>query len=151
RERLPSGAKLSITGLPTWMESSELREVLRQVDYWIPQAYGAKIAENDNEFAAITTPDQVATVADGARRLGYPFYIGLPAYTYASLYSVSGKLVGLRGDIAPMELLAGGDFELLRRRPVPTAARYSSACAEERIGGSRYDFKARADTVIAGL
>src|SRR5262249_25949844 len=72
-------------------------------------------------------------------------------YTYASLYSVSGKLVGLRGDIAPMELLAGGDFELLRRRPVPTAARYSSACAEERIGGYRYDFKARADTVIAGL
>jgi hypothetical protein len=37
RARLPEGIMLSITGLPTWMESPALKAALSAVDFWIPQ------------------------------------------------------------------------------------------------------------------
>jgi hypothetical protein len=151
RTRLPGATRLSITGLPTWIESSELRQVLKYVDFWVPQAYGAKIAENTEEFAAIATPREVASTVDGARMLGYPFYVGLPAYSYTSLYSVSGHLIGLRGDVSPRDLLTNRELELIRSSGAQPSGPEARGIAENVAVGCRYDFRARADTGIGGF
>jgi hypothetical protein len=148
--RLSAEARLSITGLPTWMESSDLRRVLMAVDFWIPQAYGARIAERADECVPIASIGQVIATAVGARSLGRPFYIGLPAYSYTALYSVAGNLIGLRGDIAPEDIAASNDFELIHRNAVTLGSELqcdAALCS----GGWKYDFRARADTVIGGL
>jgi len=93
---------------------------------------------------------QVIATVVGARSLGRPFYIGLPAYSYTALYSISGNLIGLRGDIAPEDIAASNDFELIHRNAVTVGSGLqcdAAPCA----GGWKYDFRARADAVIGGL
>ena len=50
RGQLKTGTQLSITGLPTWMQSSQLQSTLAQVDFWVPQFYGAEIPERVDQI-----------------------------------------------------------------------------------------------------
>src|SRR5207253_325174 len=79
RERLPSGTKLSITGLPTWMDSPSLNETLSAVDFWIPQLYGAEIPDRLNQMMPISSSQTIARTVARLRRFNHPFYAGLSA------------------------------------------------------------------------
>jgi Protein of unknown function (DUF3142) len=57
RASLPANTRLSITGLPTWMNASAtLRETLRAVDFWVPQLYGAEIPATPERLVPIASP-----------------------------------------------------------------------------------------------
>jgi hypothetical protein len=60
RELLPPNIKLSITGLPTWANSSDLKAMLATVDFWIPQCYGTTIPTHVNQRIPISSPTDVA-------------------------------------------------------------------------------------------
>jgi hypothetical protein len=117
RVQLPTGTRLSVTGLPTWMESNELRAMLDAVDFWIPQFYGAEIPQRLEQSLPITSPSFVARDARGARAIRKPFYAGLPAYSHAMLYGADGALIALRGDLDPTRVARDPNFELIERRP----------------------------------
>ena len=142
RARLPRDARLSVTGLPTWMESRALADVLAAVDFWTPQFYGARIPERLAERLPVSSPASVAAGVERARKLGRPFYAGLAAYGYAALYTARGELVEIRGDIDPALVARDPNFDLVGRAPfdpAPGASRW------------RYVFRARADASVAGL
>ncbi len=147
RGRVPQGVKLSITGLPTWMESSALNETLRAVDFWIPQCYGAKIPDRLNQLVPITSPQAVAQAVARARRLDHPFYAGLPAYGYTILYNTRGELVEVRGDLDPARIANDLNFELIERRPFHGVSGKGDATASE----WRYVYRARSDGVTDNL
>jgi hypothetical protein len=117
RHRLTPETKLSITGLPTWMESPELRRVLAQVDFWIPQLYGAEIPERSDQLIPISSVRSVSSYVSQARELDKPFYAGLAAYSYTLLYDSSGSLVTLRGDMDPALIASDRNLELIDQRP----------------------------------
>ena len=75
RESLLPGTKLSITGLPTWMDSPALERTLSAVDFWIPQCYGAAIPENLNRPFPISSSKFVARTIARARPQS-PFLCG---------------------------------------------------------------------------
>jgi hypothetical protein len=151
RESLPQGVKLSVTGLPTWMESGELGETLEAVDFWIPQCYGARIPERLSQATPISSPQDVALAVARARALGRPFFAGLAAYGYAILYDVRGALVTIRGDLDPALVARDVNFELIERKPFAAQAQ-PRADDEAAIESEwRYVYRARADVVVDNL
>ncbi|HEY2971809.1 MAG TPA: DUF3142 domain-containing protein [Pyrinomonadaceae bacterium] len=137
--RLPPRIQLSITGLPTWMDSPALNGVLDQVDFWIPQFYGAKIPERMDQSIPISSMQFVAREVTRARELDRPFYAGLAAYSYALLYNNSGTLITLRGDMNPLHVSDDANLELMERGIINNTNEW------------RYVYRARAGGVIEGL
>lgn len=147
RQRLPPGLKLSITGLPAWMEAPALREVLATVDWWIPQFYGASLPQRVTQNIPLASARQVARRTVQARQLGSPFYAGLAAYGYAILYSTEGKLLELRGDLDPALIADHPDLELIERRPFEATEAAAATVASE----WRYLYRVRRECVLDGL
>src|SRR5262245_42957127 len=116
RESLPQGVKLSITGLPDWMNSPRIGDLLSEVDFWIPQFYGAVIPDRVDKLIPISSPAWVRQAVVKARELDRPFYAGLAAYGYAILYSPEGVLIEVRGDLDPALIANHPQFELTESR-----------------------------------
>ena len=110
RQSLPQGMSLSITGLPAWFESPALADVLAETDFWIPQCYGAEIPRQLLQVIPIAAPRQTLRAVERARRLGKPFFAGLAAYGYAIHYDARGKLLALRGDLNPANVVEHPDL-----------------------------------------
>lgn len=149
RQRLKAGTQLSITGLPTWMTSPALSQVLAETDFWIPQCYGAVIPERMDQIVPISSPTSVANAVARAREFNHPFYAGLAAYNHVILYNSNGDLVSLRGDMDPAQISDAPNLELIERRSFDQG---------EEIGGSdssmsewRYVFRARTAGVTDDL
>ena len=153
RFALPAGVKLSVTGLPTWMESKELSGVLAEVDFWAPQFYGAEIPATVDRIIPIASQLEVARGVARARALGRPFYAGLAAYGQAMVYDARGRLVELRGDLDPARVASDANLELVGRRAFGARVEGDGARvgAAPPAGEWRYVFRARSDTVIDGL
>lgn len=149
RELLPKEKALSITGLPTWMDSREIVGVLGAVDFWIPQCYGAVVPQRLDMTMPISSPQAVARDIARASEFGRPFYAGLAAYGYAIHYSTNGELLELRGDIDPALIARNGALEFVMRRAFekPQPASKDQFIASE----WKYIYKARQDVVIDGL
>lgn len=150
RASLPANTRLSVTGLPTWMNASApLREMLEAVDFWVPQLYGAEIPPTAERLAPIASPEEVRRASARARELGKPFYAGLAAYGYALVYSESGKLVELSGDVEPARVASDRNFELVERRAYGPGAVGSGQVSGARHAGEwRYVYRAREDAVL---
>lgn len=152
RVLLPEGARLSVTGLETWMGAGELRTALEAVDFWLPQFYGAEIPATADKLIPISSARSVARGVERARELGKPFYAGLAAYGYALLYSEKGKLMELRGDIDPARVASDRNFELVERRAFESRVLADGAPVSAPLASEwRYVFRARADTNLEGL
>jgi Protein of unknown function (DUF3142) len=143
RGYLKPGTQLSITGLPTWMQSSALQSTLAQVDFWVPQFYGAEIPERADQLIPISTSNDIGGFVDRARALNKPYYAGLAAYGWVLLYNSSGSLITLRGDMDPAHISADSNLELIDQRPFEGSAKAGSEW--------RLAYRARADGVTDGL
>src|SRR5262249_33371092 len=139
RPKLPPEMKLSITGLPTWMQSPQLPSTLTQVDFWTPQFYGAEIPERVDQLIPISTPDDVERFVNHARALDKPFYAGLAAYSWALLYNNSGTLISVRGNMDQSVIAQDPNLELIDQRRFDSTQEW------------RYVYRARADGVTNGI
>lgn len=153
RSALPPGVKLSVTGLPTWMESGGLAGVLAEVDFWAPQFYGAEIPATPDRIIPVSSPRDIARDVARARELGEPFYAGLAAYGHAILYDARGRLAELRGDLDPARVASDVNLELVGRRAFGAGVEGDGARADAPppAGEWRYVFRARTETVLDGL
>ncbi|MFL6227480.1 MAG: DUF3142 domain-containing protein [Pyrinomonadaceae bacterium] len=153
REKLQQGTRLSVTGLTTWMSSRSLAALLAAVDFWVPQFYGARIPETLGEALPVSSPTAVAADVARARELQRPFYAGLSAYGYAALYSKTGALVELRGDLDPDKVARNPNLELVERRAFDANPNFATArAADEPVASEwRYVFRARSDASIGDL
>jgi len=147
RTGLSNEVQLSITGLPTWLDSPGLLEPLSACDFWVPQCYGAQIPERLDQRIPITTPEHVARSVSKTRDFGVPFYAGLAAYGYAIHYSREGLLIGLRGDLDPLLVVASTDFELTEQTPFFLN---TNETAEKKAGEWRCTYRARRDVMGDG-
>lgn len=145
RSRLPSGMALSLTGLPSWLDSPQLAGVLAAADFWIPQFYGGSVPRRLSQNIPLASAKQVEREVIRTRQLGRPFYAGLAAYSYALLYSVKGALLELRGDLDPALIarhLDLADLELIESRPF---------ASESQASVWRVVYRARRACVLNGL
>lgn len=151
REMLPAGTRLSVTGLPTWMDSPALNDLLAAVDFWIPQCYGSKIPQRLEDAISISSPRAVARAVNRARTFNKPFYAGLSAYGYALLYDSRGALQSLRGDIDPARFATDANLQLVKREPFDSARQINDSSGQSIVDEWRYVYRVRGDGVIDGL
>jgi len=147
RSGLPTEMKLSVTGLPTWMESPALTHVLSACDFWVPQCYGVEVPDKLNNRIPISSPEYVSRYISQARDLGSPFYAGLAAYGYAIHYSREGLLIGIRGDLDPTVVAQSNAFEVSDQTPFKIGTKEGS---ELQTGEWRRLYKARRDVILEG-
>ncbi|MDX6383325.1 MAG: hypothetical protein QOK48_898 [Blastocatellia bacterium] len=147
RAGLKPGLQLSITGLPTWMNSTELSATLAQVDFWIPQLYGAEIPERFDRSIPISSLQTVSAFVGQARSFDKPFLAGLAAYSWTLLYNSNGSLISLRGDMDPRVIADDQNLELIEQRPFETSPTAGAPTASE----WRQVYRARTDGVVDDL
>jgi hypothetical protein len=110
RARLAQPLKLSITALPTWMTSSQLERLTRDLDEIVLQVHAV-----DDPRRGLFDPDQAERwVRDFGRRIHRPFRVALPAYDVRVTWRPDGRLASVEGE---MPLRAGRAGELLASAP----------------------------------
>lgn len=111
RARLPAALKLSITALPTWMNSADLERLLPPLDEVVLQVHAV-----DDPRRGLFDPAQAESrVRAFARRVDRPFRVALPAYDIRVTWSRDGALASVEGEVP---LLAGAaPGETLRAAP----------------------------------
>lgn len=98
---LPMGQALSVTGLPTWLSSSDLEGLLLQADEFILQLHGFSPAEQ-----GLFDPRQAVRATRAlAERSDKPFRVALPAYGVRVGRGEDGAGLSVE---AERPLLAGG-------------------------------------------
>jgi uncharacterized protein DUF3142 len=111
RTRLPRTMALSITALPTWMNSTQLEGLTRDLDEIVLQVHAV-----DDPRRGLFDADQAERwVRDFGRRIHRPFRVALPAYDVRVTWRPDGRLASVEGE---RPLLAGPtDGELLSASP----------------------------------
>ena len=100
RSRLAPSLKLSITALPTWMTSTELEPLTRDLDEIVLQVHAV-----DDPRRGLFDPDQAERwVREFGRRIHRPFRVALPAYDVRVTWRPDGRLASVEGE---MPLRAG--------------------------------------------
>lgn len=94
RSALPD-ERLSITALPTWLDSPRLPELLARVEHSVLQVH-AVAHPREGLFDAARARDWVRRYAE----LGRPFYVALPAYHVAVSLDAAGAVVGVAAEEA---------------------------------------------------
>jgi hypothetical protein len=114
RSRLAPSLKLSITALPTWMTSTELEPLTRDLDEIVLQVHAV-----DDPRRGLFDPDQAERwVRDFGRRIHRPFRVALPAYDVRVTWRSDGRLASVEGE---MPLRTGRGGELLAAAPEAVA------------------------------
>lgn len=111
RARLPASLRLSITALPTWMNSVDLERLVPPLDELVLQVHAV-----DDPRRGLFSPAQAeGWVRAFARRIDRPFRVALPAYDVRVTWSRNGALASVEGEVALLTGQAPG--ETLRAAP----------------------------------
>jgi hypothetical protein len=150
RQQFPR-QQLSITALGDWQARPIFQEVIRQVDFYVPQLYGLEVPRQINQLNTISSPALVRQQLTALQSSAVPFYVGLALYGYALIFDRAGKLQGLTSEISLSSVAKNPDLRLEQSyfadksgRPLlPTElARYS--------GENIYRLVAQRDTIVDG-
>jgi hypothetical protein len=111
KARLPATLKLSITALPTWMNSPALERLATNLDELVLQVHAA-----DDPHRGLFDPAQADRwVHAFARRIPRPIRVALPAYDVRVTWRHDGRLASVEGE-RPL-LTGNAPGETLRTSP----------------------------------
>jgi len=111
KTRLPASLKLSITALPTWMNSPALESLGPPLDEMVLQVHAV-----DDPRRGLFDPDQAERwVRAFARRIARPIRVALPAYDVRVTWSAEGALAAVEGEV-PL-LIGPAPGQTLRAAP----------------------------------
>ena len=141
RQSLPERTVLSLTSLPTWFTSSNLRPLVQQVDFYCPQFYETGIGRT---LSDVQTVSDLRILKDGlaaARKLGKPFYAGIPAYGHAFMFDDGGRLLGTYRGMSATGAFRHPSFRQARSWSADSSAK-SAASPKQWIGEEFVDLVA---------
>ena len=91
RARLPDALPLSITALPSWLESTDLPSLLAIVDHSVLQVHGVE----RNRPTLFESKRARAWVRDWSTKSDHPFLVALPAYGVYVSKDAGGRVVSV--------------------------------------------------------
>ena len=86
-----SDTRLSITALPDWLNSEAFPKLLAHVDYFILQVHSLGTPTTVDAPYTLCDPKKAGRAVERASRIGVPFYIALPTYSYRLLFDRQGR------------------------------------------------------------
>lgn len=97
--------EFSITALPTWLGSPNIREVADAVDFIAPQFYENTTGKTLATLAPVSDTKALQRGLRRLRMLGIPYRAGLAAYGHSLLYDDDGHLAGMYRGLGPEDAL----------------------------------------------
>ncbi len=88
---LPDRTPCSITTLPDWLNSPVFPTLLAQVDYFVLQVHSLGNPSVADSLHTLCDPKKALQYAGRASRMGVPFYVALPTYSYRLLLDQQGR------------------------------------------------------------
>jgi len=141
RRDLSDKTQLSITSLPTWFTSRDLRDVVRNVDFYCPQFYETQIGKYIADAYPVSDIRMLKKGLESARRLGKPFYAGIPAYGHAFMFNDKGQLLGTYRGMSATEAAQHPSFRLAKSWPADVSGKPASEI-KDWTGEEFVDFEA---------
>lgn len=108
RKKMPE-MQVSITSLPTWLNSRDFKPLIDQTDYYVLQLHSFELPKTIEQARKIFPKDRAKTYIKKASSLKCPYYISLPTYGYEVAFDGEGKFIGLRAEGA--DILWGRDIQ----------------------------------------
>ncbi len=125
RRDLP-GERWTFTALPAWLRVPAFAALAGAADGYVLQVHSfAAVGADDLPPATLCDPGQARQAVEKAARLGIPFRVALPTYSYRLVLDARGRLLAAAAEGAPLEQAQpppGGSIRRLEADPVALAA-----------------------------
>ncbi len=106
------------TVLPSWLSSEEFPPLAAESGSYILQVHATRAPRLNTPETALCDAEDARKWVEEAGRLGIPFRVALPTYTYRAAFSANGRMLGLEAE-GPAKLWPPGT-QLRYFRPDPT-------------------------------
>ncbi len=116
------GAQLSITALPTWMQSKSFGPLVRATAWYTLQIHGIERPTTIEKPIVLCDAARIVPWAKRASSFGVPFLVALPSYGYRVIFDGAGKFTALVAEGAQSTLRSGFQERLVEADPQAMAA-----------------------------
>jgi hypothetical protein len=110
-----------ITALPSWLHDPQFASVARQASSFVLQVHSLHQPAGPDAPMTLCDPDEARRAVLDAAKIGVPFRVALPTYSYLAGFSPEGKLLGLSAEGPEPAWPAGTTLRLMRSDPSPLA------------------------------
>ena len=104
--------QVSATALITWLHSSALVAVSRELNFLAPQFYEGFTGPTLDRMSPISDLESFRKNVSRADALACPYYVGVPAYGHALLYDEVGRLTAMYSGLKPADALRHPSFQV---------------------------------------
>ncbi len=101
KEKL-SKLDVSITALPTWLQSNDFKELIQNTEYYVLQLHSFELPKDAAQASKIFPADNALSYMEEASNLKHPYYLSLPTYGYEVAFTKDGNFIGLRAENMPV-------------------------------------------------
>ncbi len=117
--------RLTFTALPAWLRSPAFPALARKADGYVLQVHSFEMSgPGHRPPATLCDPESARQAVRRAARLGFPFRVALPTYSYRLVLGADDGLIAAAAEGAPLEAArppAGGSARLLEADPAGLA------------------------------
>ena len=92
------------TALPTWLDAAAFADLATAADSYVLQVHSVYQPSSDPRRMTLCDPAMARQWVEQAARLGHPFRVALPTYSYLVAFSPQGKLLGIAAEQGPVNL-----------------------------------------------
>jgi len=102
KAKLPKRVKLSVTALPSHLNSSSFQDLFPSIAYYVLQVHGIEVRMQIDEPVELMNFTVAENAFKRAALIGFPFKIALPTYAYRLFFDKkSGKFIRLSAENSP--------------------------------------------------
>ena len=101
------------TVLPGWLRQRDFPPLAREAGRYVLQVHATE-PPRDADDMQLCDPVRAARWVEDAGKIGVPFRVALPTYTYLVAFDAAGKLAGISAEDAPAAWPADAHTRLLR-------------------------------------
>ncbi len=87
--------ELTITALPSWLKDRAFSDLAHVVGSFVLQVHGIHIPRESDDSMELCNTDEARQDVEIAARIGVPFRVALPTYTYLAGFDSRHQLLGL--------------------------------------------------------
>jgi len=126
---------VTLTVLPAWLDDNPegFAALVRQADGYVLQVHALDRPERIDDAVALIDPAKAMAWVEAAGRIGEPFRVAVPTYSYALGFDAGGRYLGVAAEDG-VGALPAGTTRVKRLSPDP-AAMAALVAGWERVGG----------------
>ena len=112
---------LTITALPTWLNSPAFARLVQSVDSYVLQVHSWEAPRRPDQPFTLCDPDRAKRAIQQAARQGRPFQVALPTYGYRAWFDGQNRLLGLSAEGLALTTAATPQIREVRADPTAIA------------------------------